>query len=112
VTKSSTNYVNNGWDLVDAIKNNKVKLEDLKAEDLPENMRSMSLNEKKAYIDARVKEREEIQSQIRSLDKERQQYIAEERKKRPANAGPSSFGGAAGGAAGGMMGGAGFSPSR
>jgi hypothetical protein len=112
VTKSSANYVNTGWDLIDAIKNNKVKLEDLKAEDLPENMRSMSLDEMKAYIDARAKEREEIQSQVRNLDKERRQYIAEETKKRPANAGPASFGGAAGGAARGGMGGMGFSPSR
>jgi hypothetical protein len=113
VTKSSTNYVNSGWDLVDAVKSNKVKLEDLKAEDLPENMRSMSLNEKKAYIDARAKEREEIQSLIRGLDKERQQYIAEETKKRPRSPGPASFGGAAGGAAmGGGMGGMGFTPSR
>jgi hypothetical protein len=112
VTKSSANYINIGWDLVDAVKNNKVKLEDLKTEDFPENMRFMSLDEKKAYIDARIKEREELQSQIRKLDSERQQYIAAEMKKRPVSPGAASFGGAAGGAARGGMGGAGFSPSR
>jgi hypothetical protein len=112
VTKSSANYVNIGWDLVDAVKNNKVKIEDLTPEDLPENMRSMKLDEKRAYIEARAKEREEFQSQIRKLDSERQQYIAAETKKRPGNAGPATFGGAAGGGMMGGMGGAGFSPSR
>jgi hypothetical protein len=112
VTKSSDNYINIGWDLVDAVKNNKVKLEDLKSEDLPENMRSMSLDEKKAYIEAMAKEREEIQAEIRKLDSDRQQYIAAEIKNKPRNPGAGTFGGAAAGAARGGMGGMGFSPTR
>ena len=82
VAKSSFNYKNDSWDLVDALKNNKVKLEDVKEKDLPEEMQKMSTKERKAYVQAKEKERTEIQQKIQELNKQRKKYVADEMKKR------------------------------
>jgi len=82
VTKSSLNYINTAWDLVDALAANKIKLEELKAKDLPENMQKMSAEERKAYIETQAKKRAEIQSKIQQLNEQRKKYVAEEMKKR------------------------------
>ncbi len=81
VSKSSAVYTNVGWDLVDATENNKVKVEDIKDEDLPENMQKMTLEERKEYIETQLKERRKIQKEIQELNKERKKYVAEEMKK-------------------------------
>lgn len=82
VAKSSANYVNAGWDLVDAVKQNKVKIEDIKKEQLPENMQKMNETERKVYVKAKAKERAEIQKKIHQLNEKRKKYVAEEMKKR------------------------------
>ena len=82
VTKSSANYVNTGWDLVDGLKNKAIKLEDMKPEDLPEEMKKMSPKEQKAYVDKKSKERSEIQKKIQKLNEARKKYIAGEMKKK------------------------------
>ena len=82
VAKSSFNYKNDSWDLVDALKNDKVKLEDVKEKDLPEEMQKMSAEERKAYVQAREKERTEIQQKIQQLNEQRRKYVAAEMKKR------------------------------
>jgi hypothetical protein len=82
VTKSSRNYRNTTWDLVDAIKIGNKKLEDVKTEDLPENMQKMTMQERKAYIEAQAKKRAEIQDKIQQLNEQRKKYVAEEMKKR------------------------------
>jgi hypothetical protein len=81
VTKSSANYVNTGWDLVDGLKNKAIKLEDMKPEELPEEMKKMSPKEQKAYVEKKAKERAEIQNKIQKLNEARKKYIAEEMKK-------------------------------
>jgi len=81
VTKASFNYRNDAWDLVDALKNDKVKLEDVKDEDLPENMRKMSVEERKAYVEGKLKERARIQQKIQQLNDQRKKYVAAEMKK-------------------------------
>ena len=82
VTKSSFNYRNEAWDLVDALAANKVKLEDIKTDDLPEKMQTMAPEERKAYIEAQAKQRAEIQNRIQQLNQQRKKYVAEEMKKR------------------------------
>jgi hypothetical protein len=82
VAKSSFNYKNAAWDLVDALAANQVKLEDLEAKELPENMQKMTAEERKAYVEAQAKKRTEIQSKIQQLDEQRKKYVAEEMKKR------------------------------
>ena len=77
VTKSSGQYKNSGWDLVDAKKDGSVKIEDLKDEDLPDEMKKMSVNERKTYVDKMSKERENIQMKINKLNEERSKYVAQ-----------------------------------
>jgi hypothetical protein len=82
VSKGNDVYCNDAWDLVDAIKNGKCKLEDLKADDLPEDMRKLDNAGRKARVAEAAKQRAEIQSQIGKLNKEREAFLAQERKKR------------------------------
>jgi len=82
VTKSSLYYRNEAWDLVDALETDKLKLEDVKTEDLPEKMQQMSNEERKAYIETRARERTQIQQRIQHLNEQRKKYVAEEMKKR------------------------------
>lgn len=81
VTKASRNYRNESWDLVDALKNSTIKLEEVKDEDLPEALRDMSVEERKAHVEAKAKERTEIQQQIQQLNGQRQAYVAAEAKR-------------------------------
>lgn len=81
LAKTSAQYRNAAWDLVDAINQKQVKLEDLKTEDLPEEMQKMTMEERKAYLEAQEKLRTEVRAKIQKLNAERERYIAEERKK-------------------------------
>lgn len=78
MTKASHNYRNESWDLVDALKSSKIKLEEVKDEDLPEQLRDMSVEERKAHVQAKAKERTDIQQKIQQLNGQRQAYIAAE----------------------------------
>jgi hypothetical protein len=80
VTKASGQYRNVGWDLVDAEKEGKVKVEELEEDELPEEMKKMSPKERKAYVEKQKKKREAIQAQISQLKKDRETYVAEKRK--------------------------------
>jgi von Willebrand factor type A domain len=81
VSKINAFYCNDGWDLVDAIANGKCKLEDVKSEDLPEDLRKLDQAGRKAKVDEARKEREEIQKKILKLNQEREAFLAAERKK-------------------------------
>jgi hypothetical protein len=61
---------------VDAAKDKDFKLAELKAEELPAEMRKMNGEERKAYIEKSAKERAELQVRINQLNKEREQYVA------------------------------------
>jgi len=81
VTKASRNYRNETWDLVDALKNNNVQLEDIKDEELPKEMQKMTAQKRKAYVEAKAKQRNDMQQKIQQLNEQRKKYIAEEMKK-------------------------------
>ena len=81
VTKSSLYYRNEAWDLVDAVGANKVKLEDVEEENLPEKLWKMSIQERKTYIEAKAKQRVEIQQRIQELNEQRKKYVAEQMSK-------------------------------
>jgi hypothetical protein len=78
---SSTVYCNDAWDLVDAIKNGKCKLDDVKDEDLPENLRKLDKAGRQAQVDDAGKQREAIQKRILDLNKAREAFLVAERKK-------------------------------
>jgi hypothetical protein len=79
--KASKQYNNTAWDLVDAEKEGKLKVEELEEDQLPEEMKNMSKEERKKYIETKKKERAEIQKKINQLRKERDKYVAGKRKK-------------------------------
>lgn len=81
VAKSGTLYKNDSWDLVDALVEKRVKVEELKPEDLPEEMRKMTPEERVAHIEKKRKGREDIQKEIAELSKERDEYVKAETKK-------------------------------
>ena len=81
VTKGSANYRNSMWCLVDAVYLDNVDLAKVKEEDLPENMRKMNMEERKAHLAEKKKQREAIAKQIKDLDAKRQTYIIAEQQK-------------------------------
>lgn len=85
VAKSSAQYRNASWDLLDAVQEGGAKLESVKDEDLPEPMRKMSLEERKSYLEAKAQERAGIQAKVQALAKERDAFVATEMKKSSAN---------------------------
>jgi hypothetical protein len=90
MAKSSGYYRANTWDLVDAVRDGKVELDSIKDEELPEEMRKMTPEERKAFVETKGAERAKLQEEIRQLAAEREKYVTEERKKN-AEAGARSF---------------------
>lgn len=80
LTKSSANYRNDAWDLVDACKEKTVKLEALKTEELPVEMQKMTEVERKKYVETKAAERGKIQAEIGRLNVERVKHVAEKSK--------------------------------
>ena len=92
VTKSGALYCNDRWDLVDASAKEGFKLEDVKVEELPEAMRGMTPEERKAHIAAMAKKRAELQQQIADLGKQRDAFVEAEQTRLAAESGQESFG--------------------
>lgn len=80
VSKSSHFYKNSSWDLVDAIEEEQVQLEELDDTALPQELRGKTTHEIKQYIAAKQKEREAIQKEIATLNKKRLEYLATQQK--------------------------------
>ena len=59
VTKGGGLYNNARFDLVDALEKRSIKLEDLKDDQLCEALKGKSLEEKKAYVEAKAKKRKQ-----------------------------------------------------
>lgn len=86
MTKGSAQYLNVGWDLVDAVKQGGVKIEDVKPDLLPEEMRSMTVQERKSWLEAKSLERAAVQKKIGELSAQRSRYLAELARKATATA--------------------------
>lgn len=75
VSKSSHAYRNSSWDLVDASKENEDIIIKAKEEELPKEMKGMSVPQRQAYVKVKAEERATIQNEIQSLNKKRQEYL-------------------------------------
>lgn len=84
--KALNSYAYNG-DLIQDIENGVVKLDDIKENELPEELKKLPAAERKKEIARRIEERKKIRAQILELSKKRDDYIAAERKKSPAQNG-------------------------
>ena len=76
ISKSSHAYKNSSWDLVDAAKDNEKVLTEVKDDELPTEMRGMTVEQRKAYVKQKSDERKTIQLEIQSLNKKRLEYLA------------------------------------
>jgi hypothetical protein len=74
--KASPQYSNPAWDLVDAKKSGRVKLEEMNEADLPREMQGMSVKERGAYVAALQGKRENLQKKIAGLHAERERFVA------------------------------------
>ena len=77
VAKANVFYRNARWDLCDAFKEGRVDLARIKAEDLPENMRKMTVEQREAYVMKMQHDRTAIQKTINELNAARIKHIAE-----------------------------------
>ena len=80
-SKASIQYKNEAWDLVDAEEEGAINLEEIEEDELPDEMKGMSSEEKKAYVEEKANERNTIQEKINVLTAQRQKYVALERGK-------------------------------
>lgn len=71
------------YDLIDALKSDTVELEKLDDEEVPEEMRKMSLREKREYLMVKEKERAAIMREIDDITTKRSEYIKEQLKSNP-----------------------------
>lgn len=80
VALSDFRYEASNWDLVDAVKLKSVKLGTVKSTDLPKEMKTMTLKQKKDYITGIFLERQRISFKIRKLNEKRRAYVRKNRK--------------------------------
>ncbi|MGH9901204.1 MAG: vWA domain-containing protein [Pyrinomonadaceae bacterium] len=78
-------------DLLQSIENGSMKLEAVKDEDLPDDLGKLSPAERKKEIDRRLDERRKLRAEIVSLSKQRDEFLAAERKKRASASGRQGF---------------------
>ena len=79
------------YDLLKHIKDGKVKLEDLKQEELPKELAGKTLAEQKAFLEKIGKEREALSRRTAELDKMRSEFIARKIAEDAKLAGTTSF---------------------
>lgn len=77
ITKTSRNYDNSGWDLVDAVRRKLLRPGELKRAELPAELKGLSEEEIQKRVEEKSVERERIQAQIRELNLEREKFLTE-----------------------------------
>jgi len=83
-SKVSAMYQNSSWDLVDALEEGKVDLEELDQAELPASMRAMDAAGKKDYVADKARERAEIAALIKEETESRDDYVAAAKAAAPA----------------------------
>ncbi|MBX3400055.1 MAG: VWA domain-containing protein [Gemmataceae bacterium] len=90
--KAGAAYRNEGWDLVDKLKQDpKFDLTKLKESELCDEMKKLKPEDRKAYVEKKAQERETLRKEIGELSAKRQKLIDEELKKLPKDAGEKAL---------------------
>jgi hypothetical protein len=85
--KKGGSIVTGGGDLLDDVRQGRVKLESVRPEELPQELRALSESERKAALQTRAQERDTLNARLDTLVKERAAYVRnEEAKQRAAGA--------------------------
>ena len=79
VSKSSINYRNSGWDLVDAKGDDKKVLDKVDLKTLPDSLQKKSKAELEVIINQKAAERAAIQKEMQDVNKKREAFIANEK---------------------------------
>jgi hypothetical protein len=83
-SKGGALYRNDTWDLVDRMKNDpKFDIKTVKDDELCDEMKKMTPDERLAYLKKKEEERAKIQKEIAELSAKRAKHIEEEQKKAP-----------------------------
>ncbi len=72
-------YQNDHWDIVDAYEKDEQIIEKLSEQELPDEMKELSKEEKKDYVLEKASERQELQKKISKLNVKRNKYVADHR---------------------------------
>jgi len=78
-------------ELLDGLSSGKVKLESVKKDQLPPELQKLNSEELKAELGQKQKERTELQARIQKLTREREDYLAAERKRQVERSKGDSF---------------------
>jgi hypothetical protein len=78
-------YTNSSWDLVDAAEHDSTFITKVEMKTLPDSLKNKTREELKQIVEEKTAERNKVQQQIISLNKQRESYIAAERVKGAAN---------------------------
>lgn len=78
-------------ELIWAVANQKVKLEDIPDADLPAQLQPMSLQARKDFVDQQITKRKELQIKVDQLSKERESFVKTEMEKLSAKGTGDSF---------------------
>jgi hypothetical protein len=85
MAKSSSNYRNDDWDLVDAARSGTAAPAAMAADELPAEMQGMDGKQREEYVQRLSSKRSEIQTKMQKLEAERRAQVAGEEKKRAAS---------------------------
>jgi hypothetical protein len=78
-------------ELLDSLSSGKLKLETINKTELPPELRKLDDQELKAQLDSKQKDRSEIQSRIQTLSKQRDDFLATERRRLASTGKSDSF---------------------
>lgn len=70
------------WDVVSAVESGSLKRDEIKADQLPEDLKKLDKKDLNKYIDGKLAERKKIKEEINRLQAARKTYIAQEEKKK------------------------------
>lgn len=87
----SEKTVQGSGELIDSLKEGKVKLDEVSKDQLPEELSKLSESELKAHVEEQQAKRADLQSRVATLVKERDAYLQLERKKMAASGQTNSF---------------------
>lgn len=85
--KAAPMYDSSSWDLVDAEKKGLVRLEELAKDELPREMKEMSVAQRREYVASMQKKREEMRRKVSALNAERELYLRGQRRSQAAAGG-------------------------
>lgn len=91
LVKSKSSYKNEAWDIVDANLADSTKIAMLKEEELPTEMKGMSVAQRQAFVKQKTEERSAVQKEMARLETARRKYIEAENAK-TTQAKPDDFG--------------------